>query len=235
MSDVQVRINPRNLSLILWEQWIGNIEEELPKARTELAAMFDACEATRSSMSYNTGSITFAAAILLYVATRNIRPSQIFEVGTFIGKSTLAMGLAVDRNGADGKIFTCDGSNDFKLPRLTKCAITGFSKTVSTSALQQVAAGGARIDFFHIDGRISAEDLEIIEHISDPRVVIALDDFEGIEKGVANLSLIKARPYFGQHVLVYPAADHVLARLGVSSGSTSALLFPLAALKFTNQ
>lgn len=235
MVEARLRLTPRYLSDILWDQWIESVEAELPAARDQLAAASDACEATRAEMDYNTGSISFAAALLLYIATRNLRPAQVFEVGTFIGKSTLAMALAIDRNANGGRIFTCDGSNDFRLPQIATCEIVGFPRTRSTGALLELLTAGARLDFLHIDGRVSAEDLELVERLADPGVVIALDDFEGMEKGVANLMQIRGRPFFGKHVLVYPASDATLARLGLVSRATTAFLLPASALVFANQ
>lgn len=231
----QLRLTPRNLSDLIWSQWAEQMEPEMDVARGTLREMFDACEATRGGMSYNTGSITFSAAVALYVMVRQARPSTIFEVGTFIGKSTLAMGLALDKNGPGGNIYTCDGSNDFHLPKITQCGIHGFSKTMSTEALRQVAQKGVRIDMMHLDGRISAEDAALIESIADPNLALAIDDFEGTEKGVANISVLRARPFFKQHVLVYPMTDAMALRLGCVSRNTTALLVPASGLTFANQ
>jgi predicted O-methyltransferase YrrM len=235
MVDAKLRLTPRYLSDVLWHQWTEALEAELPAARGQLSDAFEACEATRAEMDYKTGSISFAAGLLLYIATRNLRPSQVFEVGTFIGKSTVAMALAIDRNANGGRIFTCDGSNDFRLPQIAACDIVGFPKTRSTGALLELVTAGARLDFLHLDGRVSAQDLELVERLADPGVVIALDDFEGMEKGVANLMQIRGRPFFSRHLLIYPASDATLAKLGLVSRATTAFLLPASALVFASQ
>lgn len=235
MANLRLRLTPKNLTDLVWLQWIEDIEPELDQAKARLKDMFEQCEQMRGKMDYNTGSITFSAALALYIATRNIQPSGIFEVGTFIGKSTLSMALAVDRTGTGGQIFTCDGSNEFHLPAIAKCPVRGFPKTLSTDALAAVVKTGARIDMVHFDGRVSAQDIDLLEKIADPRVVIALDDFEGMEKGVANLSVIRGRPFFAQHALVYPMSKLVIDKLGCHAGNTTAFLMPMSAFTFTWQ
>jgi hypothetical protein len=75
----------------------------------------------------------------------------------------------------------------------------------------------------------------MLETAADPRIVIALDDFEGIEKGVANFSTLRGRKFFGQHVLVYPASDEILARIGLIAHSTTAYMIPFAAFTYAPQ
>jgi hypothetical protein len=235
MANARVKLTPRNLSDLVWFQWLGHVEAELADAKVMLNRMFDACELSRGKMDYNTGSISFSASLALYLMTRSLEPLSVFEVGTFIGKSTLSMALAIDRNGTGGKIYTCDGSNDFHLPQISKCPVQGFSKTTSTDALAALAKENVRVDMLHIDGRLGQGDIELIERIADPRVVIALDDFEGIEKGVANFSLIRGRPFFSQHFLVYPMSDRFLEAIGCRHANTTALLLPMPAFTFTYQ
>lgn len=235
MAETRIRFNPRYLSDIAWDQWIEALDEELPAARARLAEAAEACEKTRPLMAYNTGSVNFATVMLLYVLIRNIKPQRIFEVGTFIGKSTLAMALACDRNGRPAEILTCDGSNDFHLPKLAATPIQGFSKTPSTAVLQAMADKSVMVDVVHIDGRVSVADLDLLERISDDKLVIALDDFEGMEKGVANLTLLRSRQRFARHALLYPPRPAILQKLGLLSGSTTALMVPLSCIGFANQ
>jgi predicted O-methyltransferase YrrM len=235
MTGASVRFTPRNLSDLAWGQWLAEIESELEDAMAKLREQSAACEATRPYMDYKTGSIPFASAMLLYTAVRHVKPICIFEIGTFIGKSTLAMALAADLNQNGAEIYTCDGSNDFHVPALTRTRITGFSKTTSTAALRQVAQTGKKLDFIHVDGRLAHEDFELLEAISDPKAVIALDDFEGIEKGVANHSSMRNRPFFQRHVLVYPPKEAVIERLGLIAPSTTAFVLPSSALSYSPQ
>jgi predicted O-methyltransferase YrrM len=235
MTALRIRFNPRYLSDVAWDQWIEAYEDELPSARQKLMEAASACENTRALMAYNTGSVNFSTMLLLYILLRNLKPSHIFEIGTFIGKSAIAMALACDRNGNPAEIFTCDASNDFHLPKLTKTPVNGFSKTASTEALKSLLERKIMIDFVHVDGRLSVEDLPLLEQIINDDTVLALDDFEGIEKGVANYSLLRGRPKFAKHMLIYPPTPSTLEKLGAFSRSTTALLIPLSLVIFTAQ
>lgn len=235
MSGARIRLTPRNLSELILGQWLCEIEAELEPAVAKLRQQSAACEATRAQMDYKTGSIPFATAVLLYAAVRNVKPKTIFEIGTFIGKSALAMALAADENEEAAEIYTCDGSNDFHVPNVTRTKIIGFPKTTSTDALRSVAQTGRKIEFAHIDGRLAPEDFDLLESIADPRIIMALDDFEGIEKGVANFSTLRGRKFFNQHALVYPASETLLARIGLMTPSTTAYMIPIPALTYAPQ
>ncbi|MFN8925222.1 MAG: class I SAM-dependent methyltransferase [Rhodospirillales bacterium] len=234
MPGFNVTISAETLGQIVWRQWLQTVEHELPAVRVAVAEAFDACEKTRPLMAYNTGSISFASALALYAAVRNLEPQTIFELGTFIGKSTSAMALAADRNG-HGRIYTCDGSNDFHLPPVAKCPIQPFPRARSTDALLALAKAGERIDLAFIDGRLSPQDVDILSRLLTERAVVALDDFEGMEKGVANLMLLRAHKAFAGHVLAHPPGPSVLAGFGSVSRSVVALLVPVAGFRFTPQ
>ena len=45
------------------------------------------------------------------------------------------------------------------------------------------------LDFVFLDGRIAAGDATYLLEIMSPKAVIVLDDYEGVEKGVANAML----------------------------------------------
>jgi hypothetical protein len=68
-----------------------------------------------------------------------------------------------------------------------------------------------------------------------PDAVIAMDDFEGWEKGVVNYSNLKNASYLSSHVLVYPCSDTVLQKFGLLGHSTIALMIPQSSIRFTPQ
>jgi predicted O-methyltransferase YrrM len=234
MPGFVVNLSAEVLSAVVWRHWVLTVEPELPAARAALAEAFDACERTRPLMAYNTGSISFASAVTLYAAVRNLEPETIFELGTFIGKSTVAMALAADRNGR-GRIYTCDGSNDFHLPPVAKCPVQPFPRTRSTDALLALARAGEKIDFAFVDGRLSPQDVDILSRLLSAHAVLALDDFEGTEKGVANVMLLRAHKAFGRHVLVHPPGPAVLADYGTTTRCLTALFVPVDGFRFTPQ
>jgi hypothetical protein len=63
------------------------------------------------------------------------------------------------------------------------------------------------IDLIYLDGRLSQPDIEPLSKIVCEKTVFVLDDFEGIEKGVAN-ALMLEHP---SRVLIYPRADNKTA------------------------
>jgi predicted O-methyltransferase YrrM len=235
MSELSIRFNPRYLSDIAWDQWIEALEEELPAAKEKLADAAARCEETRPSMAYNTGSVSFSTMLLLYCLVRNSKPSNIFEIGTFIGKTTTAMAIACDRNGKTSEIFTCDGNNDFHLPKIAKTPVHGFPRASSTSALKSLLERKISIELAVFDGRLVPEDIPLLEQLTTANTLFALDDFEGMEKGVANYMLMRSRQKFASHALIYPASTRTLAKLGLNSVSTVALLVPVSNIVFTNQ
>ena len=60
--------------------------------RDEFLTKLHTLEALRKQADYDTVSICTISAWSLYTVVRNFRPEVILEVGTFIGKSTIATG-----------------------------------------------------------------------------------------------------------------------------------------------
>ena len=241
MSKFSFRLSPHYMSDIIWRQIFEGIEPEIQRASIRIEDIFAACNATRSKMAYNTGTISVASALCLYAVTRFVRPTTIFEVGTFIGNSTLSMAAAMDINEApNSRIFTCDGSNDTALPlEKVKTPVTAFPKTLSHDALGQLAVApeSRNIDFLHIDGRIGERDMGLFPALCDPQVVVALDDFEGGEKGVVNWNILRQHEFFKHHALVHPAPERLMTQIGSRSfaHSVTALLIPVGKLVVTAQ
>jgi len=71
-------------------------------------------------------------------------------------------------------------------------------------------------------------------HVNDD-AVIALDDFEGVEKGVANLMNMRAAEFIRDPVVVYPCSNELLAAHGLRDGSSTALLIPRSLIRLTAQ
>lgn len=235
MLKVYARLSPSDLANVLWLQWLENIEPELDQVISQLRQAFVACEKTRDQMDYQTGSISLSAALSLSLLVRNARPAAVFEIGTFIGKSTLSMALAMDAIGVSGRIFTCDGSNDFRVPRLSQTPIQGFPRTSSTEVLEKLKTEGVTLDMLHIDGRLGDRDAELIEQIMAPNAVVAVDDFEGTEKGVSVVSQLFTRPAFARHLLVYPMPAQAREAAGLLGSNSTAVLLPSSALSFPRQ
>jgi hypothetical protein len=230
-----VRLTPRNLSCLVWQQFLEQVEFELPTIVSSLREVSARCEVVRSDAQYDTGSMLLGSAFSLYLAARVLRPHRVFEVGTFIGKSAIAMGLAMQHAGSTGDILTCDASNDITLPALTSTRIRQFPMTTSTAAIRQCLTEGIDADFLHIDGRLADEDSSLLSQFCTPDTVVALDDFEGMEKGVVNLMSLRRQPLFSRHVCIYPMPESLSRSHGAIGASLTALLIPATRFAFTNQ
>ena len=179
-------------------------------------------EDLRKEADYNTGSLSDEDVYDLTAIVRYFKPTSVAEVGTFIGRSTHAIAQSMD----SGQIWTCDFSNDLKLPPPTNGAVSirQFPKTGSTDMLAKAIAEKQHFDLFYIDGRLTERDAELMDECQDPKgSVIVLDDFEGVEKGVANASML-LNTMAGGCTLVYPRAR----------GKTAVLL-PFSRVRFVPQ
>jgi hypothetical protein len=173
----------------------------------ELQVQFAIAEARRPLARFNTGSIPLETGLLLRAVCAWRRPRVAVEIGTFIGKSTLALQADV--------IYTCDRDNDC-LPPTPR--IRTHPYTSSTALLRALAARGATADLFFFDGRLADEDVELILRLSTPETVYCFDDFEDGGKGLANWR--KLGPRCPAHGLVEPHPQY-------HGRSTLALAVPL--------
>ncbi len=158
------------------------------------------------------GSISLESTKMLWLLARYFSPKIVGEIGTYIGRSTLAISFG-GINSVE-KIFTCDGTFDEldlkviqqNLPNSEKVSsiekINYFGKTMSTDMLTKVKEQGNEIDFLFLDGRISPKDCELLVETTSSDCVILVDDFEGVEKGVSNVFML--RSVFKGHLLIEP-------------------------------
>ena len=182
------------------------------------------------------GSISTEGTKMLWLVTRYFSPKNVCEIGTYIGRSALAMAFG----GLDSinQIYTCDGTFDcLDLEKLKKNfsvkekfnaidKISYFGKTMSTDMLNTLKSKDVKIDFLFIDGRISMQDCEILAQILSEDCIILLDDFEGVEKGVSNALLL--RGLFKGHILLQPEYNEKIGYRGVTAVMVPANLLSLS-------
>lgn len=222
------------LSAAFWETVFEGCYEQLPEALPAIFANYQRCEGFRGGADYNTGSISIASGACLYAICQHFQVSRIAEVGTFIGKSTSSMALAVGHNGVDGAIHTCDKDNAcFEPWPEIGCRVRTYPKQSSTAMLGELAKGSEKFDLFNFDGRIQPADIPLITQLSHPGTLYVFDDFEGTEKGVANV--LALRQSLRSYMLIEPCRTDILRRHGIEGRSLSALLFNTTNLMLTNQ
>ncbi|HVZ47062.1 MAG TPA: class I SAM-dependent methyltransferase [Ramlibacter sp.] len=227
----------RNLSEALWTRVLENSAPMLRAHGAEFFAQMGSLEELRRKAQNNTGSIPVATQWMLFALAYFVAPEIVAEVGTFIGKSAIAIAKGMDAAGVNGEVHSCDVSNHFDLPKLAKTPVTTYPGSGSTQMFGEMVEDGyaGRVDVLHLDGRLMKEDLALLPQLAAPRAVIVLDDFEGVEKGVMNLMALRNTERFGRHLLVYPPERLLLERFGLPDVSTTALLVPGESLAFAPQ
>lgn len=184
------------------------------------SAQESACQALYDQADYKTGSLAEHDVWDVSALASAFRPATVCEIGTFVGRSTYALATGM---GA-GLIWTCDASNALDLPSPGNAVtIRQFKKTNSTAMLETAIAEKQRFDLFYVDGRITAQDCDLIGECMNDRSIIVLDDFEGVEKGVANASILLNSIASGC-TLIYP-----------KPGRKTAVLLPFSRIRFVPQ
>jgi predicted O-methyltransferase YrrM len=227
----------RHMSGALWARIFENSASLLRAQGDDLFRQLGTLESLRAKAQYNTGSIPLATQWALFALAYYTAPQVVAEVGTFIGKSAVALARGMDAAGSPGELHTCDASNRIDLPALTQTEIEQYPGSSSTQMLSEMLEDGyaGRVDLLHLDGRLMKDDMPLVQKLCAPHAVIVLDDFESIEKGVINLMSLRAADPFSRWLLAYPPAADLLLRYGLPDHSTTALLFPNDSLQFTAQ
>ena len=196
------------LTEVFWPR-LRQAVDALPEASATAESILAASRVIHQRFPQETaGSVSKDAVRTLWLLARYFRPRVIAEVGTFIGRSTLALSEGAGESLRE--MHTCDYSfSEFGVPQEFESSfknaekIVYYAKTASTQMFRSMLPNhkGA-VDCFFMDGRLSNEDLLLIQELRSPEAVFIVDDFEGVEKGVANALLL--RQAFKDLVLVRP-------------------------------
>lgn len=230
----QFRINRQTLSKLFFEVLFQRSEDFLHAGWIDLREDLRRLDTLRGQADYNTGSINSSAAFVLHAVCDYLQPTTIAEVGTFIGKSTLAMARAIESQ-PNAVIHTCDFSNSIELSLPTKAKVVQYKRQSSTQMFEALGKSKIRVDVLALDGRLHAKDLILLANILHEKTVILLDDFEGVEKGVANGTLLLSSSLFKNYLLIYPPSFESLRQLGFFSGCTTAMMIPASLFAYSSQ
>ena len=223
-------ISQAALTELFWSR-IFSYSEDFSYRRIELQRAIALQDDLRPQADHNTGSITFCAAWSLYSLTSYFIPSNICEIGTFIGKSTIAMALALDHCGRPGLIQTCDLSNDFDINWSGDTKIIQNFKTTSPDMLTKIDSPQ---DLLFVDGRLSAADLDVMQTENFAKCIFVFDDTEGTEKGVANQFVVEQK--MKDRFCIYPPSTEILKQNNFHGGSsTLSLSIPSSMVTFARQ
>lgn len=224
-----LKLSLRIISKIFWEIILTEDQFVNSEEKRKLFDNLISLENLRDEADYNTGSISMSQAYLLYLFLKYFKPIKVIEIGTFIGRSTISMANAIETYSDNGKIYTCDFSNDIKLPWNGKCKIKQFPKTKSGEMLNNLKG---EYDLVFIDGRISDEELSTFERLINQNTIIILDDFEGIEKGVVNLAKLRQINKLNQHLLINTISEDLLKQYNLHNHSRMGALIPMTLFQF---
>lgn len=186
-----VQIGRKRLSDIVW----GIIDEKVGDFPYEkIEKIVEDQQKRREDADYNTGSLPVDDAFELYKVVKFFKPEVIAEVGTFVGVSTMVMNLVLNHI---VDIYTCDVSNNINLnvPNVFQ-----YPKKASHEMFKDMAEKNVKVDLVYLDGRLGQDDIEPLSKIIHDKTVFVMDDFEGVEKGVANAMMLESPG----RVLVYP-------------------------------
>ncbi len=191
----------------------------------------------RKLAQYNTGSISTATQWALFSLACYWRPKIIAEVGTFIGKSAIALAKGCDVAGEIAEVHTCDFSNKIDIPRLTKSVLIQYQGTASGAMFQEMLEDDyeGQVQLMHLDGRLTKEDLPMVGRLMASDGIIVLDDFEGVEKGVANVYSLKGKPEFERYFVIYPPSRGLLESFGLRDSCGTCVLLPHSAMRIVPQ
>lgn len=215
-----LRINRAHLSRLFWDTVLGATADQ---PRQHLFEQLQELERHREHADYNTGSVSLATGWVLYSLAQYFKPALIAEVGTFIGRSTLAL----HRGAPDATVHTCDMSNEIDLdlgPRVKQ-----YYRQSSVEMFAALRGDEQKIDLLHVDGRLTDQDLRVLP----PTQLFALDDFEGNEKGVANL--FKLAGIEESYQVLYPPERATLKNYGLQGSCNTAVLLPNALIRLVRQ
>jgi predicted O-methyltransferase YrrM len=225
------------ISEIFWPRLRG-ASDSLPQAREIASQILAASRITHKKFPQETaGSIDISTTVLLWLLARYFRPAVIAEVGTFIGRSTLA--LSEGAGESLKALHTCDYSfsqfsvpEEFKLSFANTDKIVYYPNTSSTAMLKaMLAEHRGKVDCFFLDGRLAGEDLALIQDLRTPATIFILDDFEGVEKGTSNALIL--RQAFGDLILLRPEVK--TSDQATSRASNTALIFPAKLISLSRQ
>lgn len=232
------KISRANFSDFFWQVTLEKSSDVYQRIQSDILFHLGDAEKYRAEAAYNTGSIPIVSARALFSIAYQMAPAFVGEVGTFIGRTTYAVARGMDEAGVEGgEIHTCDFSNEIKLKLAVKTGIHQYPFCASPSMFERMVARGRQLDMLMVDGRLSSDDLKFLSKgLLTKKTVLALDDFEGVEKGVVNAQFLLGSTSIGDsHILIYPPTEKVWERFSEVGRCTVALLFPKSLLNFVAQ
>jgi predicted O-methyltransferase YrrM len=132
------------------------------------------------------GSSSFEDCLLLYLLVRHFQRKRVFEVGTYVGTTAIALNAAARANG--GVMSTCD---PIDYGALSPWSGIRFIKTQAYDALSTLESEGHQIDFVFFDWLPDEKTINCLNRICTADAILATHDFGlGDQKGQKTVDAI---------------------------------------------
>ena len=180
---------------------------------------------TQARLGLSGGSTGDADCGLLHLLVKAFQPQHIFEVGTYVGTSTLAMALAARSYG--GKVTTCDPEDRQAIPD-DQCDVIRFIHAAALAALADLRARGESIDLVFADWTLGREAIEMLNEMGTPKLIFTAHDYVlPRDKGVINKEEM-SRYYrrARECTWILPDAQPILVEPGLALQQATAMLVP---------
>jgi len=155
----------------------------------------------------DSGTISVPDAKLLYLLVRYFKPKVIFEIGTWIGTSSMVMAEAMKKNNNDGHIYTCDANTFFAVDYLYQDVITTIN-AYSDVALDSIPTD-TKVDFVFADGELTFATIKKLKPLLHKDAIVSTHDFTlPAEKGVLNLIRMQLASFFSYSYILPQDIDN---------------------------
>jgi O-methyltransferase len=179
----------------------------------------------RERLGLSGGSTGNADCGFLYLLVRAFKRRSIFEIGTYVGTSAVAMSLATRGNG--GTVVTCDPEDYGSLP-LSANECIQFLHMPSEEALALLKRENKTVDFVFADWAPSRQAIELINDLSTDDFIFSAHDYVlPNDKGVVAKKLMtKHYKRIGECTWILPDEEPVQVAPGIELQQCTAVLIP---------
>ena len=236
---LMLRLNPSALSRALGLQLIERGSHLKANFESELLPVLGKRLLDKSLQRENSGSICFGSALTLYLVAQSCSPRLIVEVGAYIGNSAASLAYGAGLNGNPVELITCDVNpccqnplQGLSLPAGSSCKV---DKVKSTEMFSLLVRQERKIDMLHLDGKLLADDIDLLRMLLNDETIIALDDCESNEKGHVNLDMLERSGVVKSHLYISPFPREIFRLWNLETYSRTGLLVPRTMIRFTKQ
>ena len=230
-----LRLNPSTLSQALGQQLLEGGAHLRPIFEQNLLPVITTRLLDPKLQRSNSGSITVGSALSLFLASNRRAPKLVAEIGTYIGNSAAAIICGCDITKQAAQLITCD------INPCTDTPLDGLNcQTEQSSGNSWIQHPNVRIYIKKGNGHDSSRweneenDLDLLGKLTKEDTLIALDDYEGDEKGHINLDLFRRSGLMEKHVYVEPFKRELFP-LGTRTRSATGFLLPKSTIVYTRQ